>query len=157
VRVADGSVLESCVLVPTSGPAVDGDTPRLTHAENLALVTLAQAGPSASGAWRANVSMRRGVADVPVKTFDNWRKALINKGLVVRDPATRTYAVTTAGATLSMGSLVEKKEDDTIPLHASHATPPIGVAGRREESKQIRPTGGWEIYVAQDAGIRGEL
>ena len=66
---------------------------------------LVKIGPAQSGQWRTAIGTEKGQL-VPAKTFQNWRSALVEAGLVeVLSQETNTYQVTAKGKEVANGTL----------------------------------------------------
>ena len=84
-----------------------------------------------SGAWREALSK---AAPVPERTFQNWRRALVEKGYVEPVPETPDHYRPTATA---IELLTGCHGSDPTP--AATATPPIGVAVAQEGGRSDEP------------------
>ena len=90
---ADGTPERSLVVVTpaTSLHIAEGQTPIPANAsQQLALETLRGLAEATSGDWRAAIEKKKGEPVSP-KTFDNWRSALLDAGLVELVPGTNLY------------------------------------------------------------------
>jgi hypothetical protein len=99
--------LNSCVLVDAeldgSAPG-DQKTDLPNESEQLALVALAPLVVAPSGEWHGAVSTLR-QKEIPEKTFHNWRRQLVELGLVEPAPehGPHSYRLTAAGKSAANG------------------------------------------------------
>jgi hypothetical protein len=98
-----GNPISSCVLVPDDGARLEG-TPRPTTSERPVVVAgalralsvlAATGGPMKSGDWRKSVEAQ-GREVLPGRTFQNWRKALLDAGLIEPESRNR-YQISEKG------------------------------------------------------------
>lgn len=125
-----GQYETSCVLVPTDLPvaASTGSERRLNRSEQFALQVLTERGPLSSGEWHSHISAAKGTS-VPPKTFQNWREALVTKGLVEQvDGRNSSYRVRANDESATASAIGTPLVNIDGPLSASHATPLKGVA-----------------------------
>ena len=125
----DGHSVTSCVLEPTTTKAKRAERDAELNSQKLdALRALQQIGIGQTKEWRTATETKRGRA-VSEHTFEKWRKALCDEGLVEAVGATvpRRYGLTDKGASAIDGSLAGVEER---PTSVSHAITPEGVAGR---------------------------
>jgi hypothetical protein len=130
-----GRQLTSCVLV-AAGSKAPSKEPGLSAPLMRALATLGDLeGPVSSGRWQAALQESKDGEDaIPLRTFQNWRSALVKRGLVERDPERKTYRLTAKGHLARLGMPVDSEPERPLES-ASHATTPIGVAGGHEGSR----------------------
>jgi hypothetical protein len=88
----------SCVLVKAVDPVLPAPSPAvaINQSQVFALKVLASCAPTTSGEWHMAVNDAKGQS-VKDKTFQNWRTALVEKGLIACVLHTKKYQLTEAG------------------------------------------------------------
>src|SRR5207247_11423605 len=118
--------------------------------ESFALSVLKKMGGTTSGDWCKQICIQRN-RQVPERTFQNWRASLVGQGFVKVEG--EVYVLTETGMAAASGTPGNATEPRPSEA-ASHATTPLGVAGRHEGGTQ---TAASEEYLRRDAAIQGAL
>lgn len=155
---ANGGRVTSGVLVAAANLKGNAPSVGLSLREQSAFDILAGAGRSlTSGEWYGLVRSKS-QEQLPARTFQHWRRALLEKGAVERDPETGLYQPKDNGVPFANGMPLAKESAGAF-VCASHATTPVGVAGRHTHSISVREPflRGWKEYELRTAALRGGL
>jgi hypothetical protein len=98
--------VKSCVLLDAKVNSQVSSLSPLNGSEQLALDVLGRLGTASSGEWREAIATAKAPTEVPDKTFQNWRSALVGNGYVEEVPEKQHfYRLTPAGRAIAKQTL----------------------------------------------------